>query len=739
MRPASNNRLTILFCNNVVIVAAVILLSGLFIEKLSSQTYRSTPQKNAYKINNNNSPSQTESKSNAGFFKRMTRKFGNGQNQTKNYNEKSVKEIRTVKKPLIDKQKFKKFFKKKEKQNESLQLNQVPLQKTQQHQNTNQFKTQSQPHRQATHFKQTLPQQNITAKQMRIGNHPLNQNRNIKTPKLSIEYDHDEPGTSITNRNLPRYYSANRNAIPLHHNQNQFEYRKMLSPRTSQTVQTQYTLPLPEDVENSPTVLNNPNLIEVPFKSGPVNSNLRITSHQGKISLQVRDARISDVLGLIAQQNGLNIVASSDVSGTVTVSLTNIDLNEALSSILITNGYTWSRNNNIIMISRLSSDSKTSSMVQGKLVKVLPLNFVAASEVDRVVKGLLSPVGQSFISETSPLEKLKTREEIVIEDLPEYVTRIEQYIQQIDHPPRQVYIEAHVLQVKLKDECRHGINYNALVRLAGADITFRTVGFANPLASPAFFLGVNSTDLNALVEALQTSFNAKTLASPKVLVLNGQEARIQIGQQLGYLITTTTQTSTLQQVDFLDLGVVLRVTPQISNDNQILMSVKPEVSSGRINPISGLPEEDTTEVETTIMLSDNQGMIIGGLIKEEEVNELTQIPILGDLWVAGKLFQKRRLTRERNEVIIALVPRIVPYGSMNLPEDNIKLNQAQTKMFKDPLYNPPCEDDHHHPGYQLQDQNVHNQGIQGQHYQEQNNQEQHFEEQHIQNQLELNP
>ena len=107
--------------------------------------------------------------------------------------------------------------------------------------------------------------------------------------------------------------------------------------------------------------------------------------------------------------------------------------------------------------------------------------------------------------------------------------------------------------------------------------------------------------------------DAERGASPRGYRHSGwQDSRIQIGEQLGYLVTTTTQTSTLQNVEFLDVGVVLHVTPIIGDDNQVLMTVKPEVSSGRINPDTGLPEEETTE--TT----------------EEETAQRPRLPMGGD-------------------------------------------------------------------------------------------------------------
>ena len=171
-----------------------------------------------------------------------------------------------------------------------------------------------------------------------------------------------------------------------------------------------------------------------------------------------------------------------------------------------------------------------------------------------------------------------------------------------------------------------------------------------------------------------------------MLVLNGQEARIQVGEQLGFFVTTTTQTSTLQDVQFLDVGVVLRVTPIISNDGRVVMTVKPEVSHGQINPTTTLPEEETTEVETTVMLNDGYGMVIGGLIKENDREVENKVPWLGDLAIIGRAFQQRTVKRERHEVIIALVPHIIPLGPCAEAQQQTELRRATTPLLVGPLY-----------------------------------------------------
>ncbi len=424
----------------------------------------------------------------------------------------------------------------------------------------------------------------------------------------------------------------------------------------------------------------------VPLAKPSLDSGLKIVVHDELISLVARGVPLNVVLTSIAQQHGLNLVTSNNAQIPVSVHLTDVSLQDALDSILSINGYTWHLYHDIIMVTPIESAALVSPLVQGRNLSVFSLNYVSPTEIDRVVKGLLSPAGQSFVSETDPTDKMRTRQQLVVQDLPEYLARIETYIAQADCPPRQVLIEAHILQVDLEDDLKHGVNLKEIFRIANSRVTFETTGFADPNASPAFLLDIQGTDLTALIEALKTTTNAKTLAAPKVLVLNGQEARIQVGEQLGFFVTTTTQTSTLQDVQFLDVGVVLRVTPIISNDGRVVMTVKPEVSNGQINPVTTLPEEETTEVETTVMLNNGHGMVIGGLIKETDREVENKVPWLGDLAIIGRAFQKRTVKRERHEVIIALVPHIVPLVPCAEARQQTEVRRATTPLLVGPLY-----------------------------------------------------
>ncbi|WP_442510619.1 secretin and TonB N-terminal domain-containing protein [Novipirellula sp. SH528] len=405
--------------------------------------------------------------------------------------------------------------------------------------------------------------------------------------------------------------------------------------------------------------------------------------HHG-ISVTVKDATVDSVLDLIAEQQGLNVITSGDVSQRITVKLTNVSLSDALNSILPANGLTWTQQNNIIVVSNVTGENKGPANLQGREMRVFSLDYISAEDAEKIVTGMLSPVGQVFINQSMSTDHRRTQEQLVVEDLPMYLWRVEEYIAQVDQAPRQVLIEAHVLQVELGDDCRHGIDLRNILRVAGSPIKFEAKNFTSG-GSPAGLLSVEGRDLNGTLEAIKSTTDSKTLASPKIAVLNGQQARIQVGGQIGYLLTTTTQTSTLQSVNFLDVGVILEVTPTITEDGQIVMQVNPEVSTGRINATTSLPESETTQLQTHIMLADGEAMLIGGLIKETNSDAQNRVPWLGDLWLVGKLFQRRDLKRQRSEIIIALLPRILPDVPGRRSINPVEVDQAGTPLFHDGL------------------------------------------------------
>ena len=386
------------------------------------------------------------------------------------------------------------------------------------------------------------------------------------------------------------------------------------------------------------------------------------------LSLLARDADVSRVLGMIADRHQLNLVVAPEIDNSLTLQIRDATLEEILTAISTMCGLHWHREGQLLYVTR-NADRENLVNRRGRFLRIYELNFVAAEAAMPVVNNLLSPMGtaQSMPSEIGDPRRHIDR--IVVEDVQTAHQSIAQCLMQLDVQPRQVLIEAHLLQVNLGSGYRHGINLATLARLGNSRLEMRGAGFANLLTDdqngngggstgPSVSLSLGEGDLSGLIETLQTCSHARTLASPKVSVINGQQGRIQIGRRLPYRTSTTTQTVTVENVDYLEVGIVLTVTPTIAADGKILLDVYPKVSDGFANE-SELFTEETTELQTTTLVPDGGGVVIGGLINEKDVRTISKAPFLGDVPLLGKLFRREVNETTRQELIVALVAHVV--------------------------------------------------------------------------------
>lgn len=400
------------------------------------------------------------------------------------------------------------------------------------------------------------------------------------------------------------------------------------------------------------------------------------------VSLHLNQTDVRSVFEMLARGYGMNIMVAPGVEGTVTADVEGLTPDEAFDGIARLCDLVAQRKGSIVYV--YSPDKVP---LETRQLRMFPLDFALATTLEPAVQGLLSPIGTAYTTQLDQADRHRTQEALVVIDTPVAIAAVEQYILQADQAPRQVMIEAYVLEVELNDQRNHGVNLQGILR---GDLEIGSQALATPLdtASNALFYARLSGDrVRAVLDCLETTTDAKTLASPKVMVINGQEATMQVGQQLGFTVATVTQTSTIQDVRFMDTGVVLRVTPTISRDNRVLMRVKPEVSTGNINPDTLLPEEETRELETSVLLNDHQGIVVGGLIQETDSTVIRKLPWLGDLRYVGKVFQRREATRRRTEIIITLVPHIVDCNAC--ADDWEQVEQSTTPLLHGALHRNP--------------------------------------------------
>jgi type IV pilus secretin PilQ/predicted competence protein len=414
---------------------------------------------------------------------------------------------------------------------------------------------------------------------------------------------------------------------------------------------------------------------------------------EDRVTMSLDGEQLSKVLETFALQYRLNIVYGPDVAGTVTMNLFDVPVEEALEVVLAVNGYGFRKNDDMYLVRRL--DELQSPAADPVDVAVVWLDYLTAEEALRLIEPLRSENGL-FSAGTKAERGIQSDptsaggnqpaggEVLVLRDRSSVIEQARRVLADLDRRPRQVLIEATILEVKLDDSTKLGIDFNAFFGVdfsdldavvnpdntisfqpAGGDLisdgfqTVGTAGFADNTNTDGLHINIVNDDFALFLEALEALTETTVLANPRVLAIHGQKAEIIIGAKLGYLTTTTTETATVQEVDFLDTGTQLRFRPYIAGDGFIRMEIHPESSNGVVDATTGLPSETTTEVTTNVMIENGDTIVIGGLIDEKIETVVKQVPFFGTIPVIGWLFRQTIESVERREVIVLLTPHIV--------------------------------------------------------------------------------
>ena len=413
----------------------------------------------------------------------------------------------------------------------------------------------------------------------------------------------------------------------------------------------------------------------------PTKNNItRLNSEEGDDSLQIdiqnEDLRI--VLESLSKLGNLNILSSTSVQGKVSATLTGVDVETALDAILKSTGYVAKRDGKFIFVGTLQDFDTFEQMLDTVSTRVYRPNYVTAAELQALIQPLVT-ADAGVVSVSSPAEvgigsdsakvggdAFAGGEVVLVRDYEAVLAQIDQVVTEIDRRPLQVAIEAMILSVTLDDGNDFGVSFELLRNNDDARLGWGTP--ANSLVKPDFEFkegglkfGFLDSSLGAFISALETIGDTNVIATPRLMVINKHRAEILIGEELGYVSTTQTETSTTQSVEFLEVGTQLRLRPFISSDGLIRMEIHPELSTGtvKIEKEFTLPNKETTQVTTNIMVRDGCTMVIGGLMREEMKSVGSQVPLFGSLPLIGYAFRSRNEKLERREMLVLITPHII--------------------------------------------------------------------------------
>lgn len=391
------------------------------------------------------------------------------------------------------------------------------------------------------------------------------------------------------------------------------------------------------------------------------------------VSLDADLADLPAVLKILAEKGGLNIITGPGVTGgKITIHMKDVPVEQAVNLVVRAAGLAYERIGNSILV----AESKTLNEETGLSSYTIALQYADATEVQAALKGL---------AENIQVDRGGNR--LIIVTSPRVITEIQAVVAEMDRPARQVMLEARVTEVSTDDLKRLGIDWDLVNRQGFVFVegTYDSVNAEGGIESPGSIAagkavpntpGTNDIwklgNFTRLPRAFRTFLdllirdgNARVLAQPKLVTLNGKEASMLAGQRIPYLVSQTVfaggAAAPTQSVQREEVGIKLSITPLINADGYITVHVKPEVSSVTAfrGPNADLPVVSTRQAETTVRLKDGSSIVIGGLLNEEKTTSRTKVPLLGDIPWLGALFRHENTSSSKRDLVIEVTPHLL--------------------------------------------------------------------------------
>ncbi len=412
-----------------------------------------------------------------------------------------------------------------------------------------------------------------------------------------------------------------------------------------------------------------------------------------KISLDLQDADLVNVMRLFAEVANLNIILAPDVKGKVTVRMVNLPWDQAMDIILKMNGLGYVLEDNVLRIASVGALTKqaeeemrskeTKKKAEDLITRIIPINYSTASVIEGTIKKSLSPRGETVTD-------IRTNT-LIVKDIARNVDEVVSLVKLLDKPIPQIMIEARIVQANtnfsksigvqwggsMKADAAHGnptglVFPNSIAATGGPTMGATPSGNGNFLVNMPAAAGAGTgggaigltfgsiskaINLDLVLSALESTGEGKVISSPRVSALDNKEAKIEQGISIPFSTTSAGGT----QIQFIDAKLSLVVTPHATPDNKIFLKIQATKNAPDTSLLgaSGQPSISKAEATTEILLSNGETAVIGGIIILEKNASYIKVPFFGDLPLIGWLFKSKTNTESKQELLIFVTPTIV--------------------------------------------------------------------------------
>ena len=418
---------------------------------------------------------------------------------------------------------------------------------------------------------------------------------------------------------------------------------------------------------------------------------LEKSQYEGEpISLDFQDVPVRQVLQIIAKVNGFNLVTTDTVTGNVSISLTGVPWDQALDMILKIKGLDKRQEGNILLIApseelsqretqKLQSDQQVAQLAPLASASIT-VNYAKAAELSQILKA--EEGGGGILTDRGTVTVDSRTNTILVRDTQASIDEARRVIESLDIPVKQVLIESRMVTVRDNVDEQLGVRWGFSDRqddngVSGSLSGAETIAGGNvpalgyrlnvnlPVASAAGSIGfqiaslADGTILDLELSALESENKGEIIASPRITVANQQEAYIEQGTEIPYSQATS---SGATSVEFKKAVLSLKVTPHITPDNRIILDliVTQDTRGETVQTATGdAVAIDTQEIKTQVLVENGETIVLGGIFQQVNSNDVSKVPLFGDLPVVGALFRNSSTVYQKRELLIFVTPKIV--------------------------------------------------------------------------------
>lgn len=413
-----------------------------------------------------------------------------------------------------------------------------------------------------------------------------------------------------------------------------------------------------------------------------------------KISFNLRDVAVNDILKMIAETSGFNIITTNQVKELppLTLNLTNIPWDQALDTILSLNKLVAEKNGMILTIKTLNqatreaeeaAEARELAEVEEPLVTtVFPISYASNEELSEIITNYLTP-------ERGKISIDQRTNSLIVNDTSSQIEKIRRIVETLDTQTPQVLIESKIVEVteSFSQEIglQNGLNFgydpvgsNRSVEPApvgaieGGDFEDAGPGFSFSSAPTTgegarTFFGLSVSKFNRLLnlefdlQLLETESKAKIVASPKVITENKKRATLTTRDTTSYARSSGVGEDRTQEFEEISAELSLQVTPQVTNEGSISLEIElAKEQFGSRPSASAPPDKQGRGISTNVLVDNGSTIVLGGIYNFEERESVSGVPFLKDVPLVGWLFRTpHNPSTQKNELVIFITPRVI--------------------------------------------------------------------------------